>query len=162
MNEKVEIREIKKSDNQMISFIIKSVLTELKSNKRGTAFYDKETDAMFEAYQATNSIYYVALLNGELIAGCGINSLKDGDKTICELQKMYMLPQARGRKIGKKLLLKCLDFATEANYEKCYLETFPNMKAAISLYQKNGFKLIDKSLGNTCHYSCDVWMLKEL
>jgi len=162
MNEKVEIREIKKSDNQKVSFIIKSVLTELKSNKKGTAYYDVETNAMFEAYQAVNSNYYVALLNGELIAGCGINPLKDSDPTICELQKMYMLPQARGRKIGKLLLFKCLDFAKKVNYKKCYLETFPNMKAAISLYQKNGFKPIDKSLGNTCHYSCDVWMLKEL
>lgn len=162
MNEKVEIREIKKSDNQKISFIIKSVLTELKSNKKGTAYYDKETDAMYEAYQNDKSVYYVVLLNDKIIGGCGINPLKDGDKNICELQKMYMLPQARGKRIGKLLLQKSLNFAIKSDYKKCYLETFPNMKSAMLLYYKNGFKQLDKSLGNTSHYSCNVWMLKNL
>jgi len=148
----LKIREIVKSDNQKISFIIKSVLTELNYNIKGTAFYDKETDSMFEAYQTGKSIYYVAILNDEIIGGCGINPLKNESNSICELQKMYILPKARGKKIGKRLVDKCIEFATKSRYKQCYLETFPNMYAAINLYQKNGFVEIDKSLGNTCHY----------
>ena len=158
----VAIREIEKSDNKQIAFIIKSVLTELNYNIKGTAFYDKETDSMFEAYQTDNSIYYVALLNDEIIGGCGINPLKNGETSICELQKMYILPKARGKQIGRQLIDKCLKFATKKGYKQCYLETFPDMYAAINLYRKNSFVKIDKSLGNTCHYSCDVWMTKEL
>lgn len=158
----VEIRKILPDDNKVISHIIKSVLTELNYNIKGTAFYDKETDAMYEAYQTSKSIYYVALLNKEVIGGCGINQLKKGTHTICELQKMYLLPKSRGKKIGMLLVSKSIAFAVKNGYKKCYLETFPNMQTAINLYQKNGFKRIDKSLGDTSHFSCDTWMLKDL
>ena len=117
---------------------------------------------MYEAYLDDKAIYYVALLNGEIVAGCGINVLKNAGPDVCELQKMYMKPKARGKKIGKQLLLKSLDFAKKAEYKICYLETFPDMKAAIRLYEKNGFKKIDAPMGNTCHYSCNVWMTKDL
>ncbi len=160
--DKIEIRKILPKDNKVISQIIKSVLTELNYNITGTAYYDKETDAMYEAYQGKNAIYYVAILNDEIIGGCGISQLKNGNNNICELQKMYLLPKSRGKKIGKLLVAKSIDFAIKAGYKQCYLETFPGMYAAISLYRKNGFKQIDKSIGNTCHYACNVWMLKEL
>ncbi|MCK5637296.1 MAG: GNAT family N-acetyltransferase [Flavobacteriaceae bacterium] len=162
MNDNIEIRPIKQSDNKSISKIIKSALEEFNAAIEGTAYTDKETDDMFNAYTDDKSIYYVALLNDEIIAGSGINYLKDGNSDICELQKMYMSPKARGKKIGKRLIIKSLDFAKKAGYKQCYIETFPNMEAAIRLYKKNGFKKIDHALGNTCHYSCNVWMLKEL
>ncbi len=162
MNDTIVIRPIHKEDNPFIAKIIRSSLEEFDAAIEGTAYTDKETSAMFETYRSGNSIYYVASLNGEIVAGCGINQLKDGNKNICELQKMYMLPKARGKQIGKQLILKCLDFAKKSGYEACYLETFPNMIAAIKLYKQNGFKKIDQALGNTCHYSCDVWMLKKL
>jgi putative acetyltransferase len=161
MCHKIEIREIQAKDDKAIAQIIKSVLTEFNDNLEGTAFYDKETNAMFDAYAEVNSVYYVALLQDEIIAGCGIKALKDGDSTICELQKMYMKPKARGLKIGKALILKSLDFAKKAGYNSCYLETFPNMEAAINLYKKNDFIQLQKPLGNTNHHACSVWMLKN-
>lgn len=161
MNENIEIREIIKSDNIAISLIIKSVLTELNANIKGTAFYDKETNAMFEAYQTENSIYFTALLNNEVIGGCGINKLQGSKNNICELQKMYISPKARGLKIGKQLLEKCLIFASK-HYDECYLETFPQMKSAIHLYQKNGFIKLNYPLGNTSHTACNVWMSKKI
>jgi putative acetyltransferase len=36
------------------------------------------------------------------------------------------------------------------------------MNAAQALYKKNGFISLDKPVGNTGHYSCNVWMLKDL
>jgi len=71
----VAIRLIQPNDNKTIASIIKSVLTELNYNLKGTAFYDKETDNMFEAYQSKKAVYYVAILNNEIIGGCGINQL---------------------------------------------------------------------------------------
>ena len=162
MNSNIEIRTIQKQDNGALSKIIKSTLEEFDAAIEGTAYTDNETDAMFEAYADEKSIYYVALLESQIVAGCGINPLQNAEKGICELQKMYMSPKARGKKIGKSLLLKCLDFAKNAGYKQCYLETFPNMQSAIALYKKNGFYNINHSLGDTCHYSCNVWMIKDL
>lgn len=162
MKNNIEIRTIQKKDNDSLSKIIKSTLEEFNAAIDGTAYTDSETDAMFEAYTKDKSIYYVALLDNKIVAGCGINPLQNGEKEICELQKMYMVPNARGKKIGKNLLFKCLDFAKKTGYQQIYLETFPNMTSAIALYKKNGFYNINHSLGNTCHYSCNVWMLKDL
>ncbi|MBT5417253.1 MAG: GNAT family N-acetyltransferase, partial [Cryomorphaceae bacterium] len=55
-----------------------------------------------------------------------------------------------------------LDFAKESGFEKCYIETMPNMVNAQKLYLKKGFKYINGPLGNTCHNACPVWMLKKL
>jgi putative acetyltransferase len=162
MTDRIVIRNIQKTDNSAIAKIIRSALEEFNAAIEGTAYTDAETFAMYEAYRDKRSVYYVALLNDEIVSGCGIHQLQGADKSICELQKMYMNPKARGKKIGKSLILKCLDFAKESGYKQCYLETFPNMTAAISLYEKNGFKRIHRSLGNTSHYSCNVWMLKDL
>ena len=155
----LKIRKIIPTDNPYLSNIIKSVLKELQCNLKGTAYYDKETDAMYEAYQNEKTVYFVAELNSKIVGGCGIGTLENN---ICELQKMYISPNGRGKKIGYSLLKKCIGFAIENNYDSIYLETFPQMKVAISLYRKNGFYAISKAMGNTCHYACNVWMLKPL
>jgi putative acetyltransferase len=36
------------------------------------------------------------------------------------------------------------------------------MNGAVKLYKKNGFQNLEKSMGNTRHYSCDIWMIKDL
>jgi putative acetyltransferase len=36
------------------------------------------------------------------------------------------------------------------------------MHAAKALYKKNGFVNLESPMGNTGHYSCNVWMLKQL
>jgi len=75
---------------------------------------------------------------------------------------MYFMPEARGKGWGSKMMATCLDFAKEAGFEQCYLETMPYMDDARKLYFKSGFKSIPKPMGNTGHYSCTVWMLKDL
>lgn len=162
MGETIKIRPIEFNDNSAIAKIIKNTLIEFDGNKPGTAFNDESLSNMFEAYNLENANYFVALLNNTIIGGCGIKSLDNGDSKTCELQKMYISPQARGKKIGRSLLNKCIKFAKNAGFEKCYIETFPHMTTAINLYKMNGFKHLDYALGNTGHNACDVWLLKNL
>ncbi|MFD1315784.1 GNAT family N-acetyltransferase [Namhaeicola litoreus] len=162
MNDTLIIRRILPTDNTEVSRIIKSVLVEHDAAREGTAYMDKETDAMYQAYQDNNEAYFVAILDNKIVGGAGIKHLSQSEDNICELQKMYILPEARNRKVGKELILKCLEFAKYCNYEKCYLETFPQMQAAINLYVRNGFTQINQALGNTSHYACNVWMIKNL
>ena len=83
-------------------------------------------------------------------------------ETICELQKMYFLPEARGLGIGSQMMEICLQAAKDFGFKKCYLETMPFMHDAQKLYKKVGFDYICSPMGNTGHVSCPVWMLKEL
>lgn len=160
--DEILIRPITQEDNETIATIIKNTLIEFDGDKPGTAFNDESLLNMFDAYQNEKEEYYVALLNSELVGGCGIKQLDNEISGVCELQKMYIAPKARSKKIGKKLLDVCLDFAIKAGYEQCYLETFSTMDDALNLYRKNGFQIIPKPIGNTGHRACNTWLLKDL
>lgn len=156
------IREIQKQDNPQIANVIRTVFIEDDFPKTGTAFEDKQLDFMFESYEKSKAVYFVVENNGKIVGGAGVSKLAATEENICELQKMYILNEARGNGLGNKLIQLCLDKAKEFGYEKCYLETLPTMKVAQHLYQKLGFEYLDKQLGNTCHTSCHVWMIKDL
>ena len=155
-------REIKPEDNEQLATVIKSVILEMGAPKTGTAFEDEATNQMFENFQKLTSFYYVVLHKNKIVGGAGIAKLDNVKGDICELQKMYFLPSIRGKGLGSKLIETCLKRAKLVGFKKCYLETMPYMEAATTLYRKNGFVNLEKPLGNTGHYSCNVWMIKEL
>jgi len=160
--ETTKIREIKQSDNHAIETIIKNIFPEFGMPLVGTAYEDIETTQMFESYQGDREVYFVIEENDIVVGGAGIKGLKDSDETICELQKMYFTPSARGKGYGKSMFEKCLKTAKELGYDKCYLESASVLEAAIHMYEKNGFKKLNEPLGGTGHFSCGVWMIKDL
>lgn len=156
------IREITPTDNAGLAKVVRSVILEMGAPKVGTAYEDSATDKMFETYQKTKATYFVVEHKNNVVGGAGIAQLDKYEGNVCELQKMYFLPIARGKGLGTKLISICLEKAKEFGFKSCYLETLPYMKDAVKLYKKNGFINLDKPLGNTCHYACNVWMLKEI
>jgi putative acetyltransferase len=80
----------------------------------------------------------------------------------CELVKMYLQPGVRGKGLGRAIIEKCLAFAAEEGYEKVYIETMPELRKAMSVYERAGFRYLDAPMGNTGHFGCEVWMLKQL
>jgi putative acetyltransferase len=158
----IVIREIQKGDNAQIAAVIREVFISDNYPKTGTAFADAQLDLMFETYDKPKAIYFVVADNGKIIGGAGVSQLDNSTENICELQKMYFLQEARGKGIGLKMILKCLEKATEFGYGKCYLETLPEMLTAQHLYKKAGFEYLCAPLGNTGHSTCPVWMIKNL
>ena len=156
------IRKIEPNDNLKIASVIRNIFEELDAPKVGTAYADPHLDTLFEVYQAENEIYFVVEADGIILGGCGIGNLMDAEFKICELQKMYLAKEARGKGIAKELMQKCLEFAKQVGYDKCYIETLPFMKDAQKLYVKSGFAYIDAPLGSTGHNACDVFMIKDL
>jgi putative acetyltransferase len=156
------IREIESKDNLQLADVVRSVILEMGAPKIGTAYEDKATDQMFETYQKNKAIYYVVTYKSKVVGGAGIAKLDNFEGNTCELQKMYFLPIARGKGLGAELISVCLEKAKELGFENCYLETLPYMQAAVKLYKKQGFINLDKPMGNTNHYSCNVWMIKEI
>lgn len=158
----IVIREIEKEDNPKIAKALRSVLIEMGVPKVGTAYEDAALDCMTETYNTPNKTYFVVEDGNEIIGGAGISPLDNYEGNICELQKMYFMPEARGKGLGSEMISKCLDFAKQAGFSKCYLETMPYMDNARKLYRKVGFESLDEPMGDTGHYSCSVWMLKDL
>jgi putative acetyltransferase len=75
---------------------------------------------------------------------------------------MYLVPEARGIGLGKKMIASCLEAATRLGYAQVYLETMPELKDALKSYEKFGFTYLDGPLGNTGHFGCALWMLKKV
>lgn len=156
------IREIEKGDNPYLAIVIRRTLEELDKALDGTVYTDPITDSLFEYYQHPRRIYYVVELDGQIVGGSGIAPIENQDQNYCELQKMYLLKEARGKGIANDLMQKCLDYAKAAGYELAYLETFDSMLTAQKLYKRFGFEYTDRPLGDTGHFSCNTHMTKLL
>lgn len=156
------LRNIRPTDNPVLSKIVKGTLAEFGANHPGTVYYDPTTDALYELFQKEGSAYFVAEMNGEIIGGGGIYPTDGLPADTCELVKMYLLPQARGAGLGRTLIEKCIATAREKGYKKIYLETMPELKQALSIYAKFGFEYLKGPMGNSGHTGCSLWMLKKL
>jgi putative acetyltransferase len=158
----VRTRTIEPADNAALAVIIRDSLAEFGANKPGTVFYDASTDALYELFQAPGSTYFVAEHNGRILGGAGIFPSPGLPEGVCELVKMYLHKDTRGKGLGRQLIEKCLDTARRMGYKKIYLETMPELRKAVSVYEKFGFEYLKGPMGNTGHFGCDVWMIKEL
>ncbi|MBN8572069.1 MAG: GNAT family N-acetyltransferase [Ignavibacteria bacterium] len=158
----IEYRKILPSDNKILVEIITGIMKEFKENPEGTIVSDPTLHTMYENFNSGNGVYYIAIEDGKILGGAGINQLEGSSEKICELQRMFLLPESRGKGIGKKLMELCVQAAKDFGYEKIYLETLDNMSDARKLYLKSGFEYIDKPLGDTGHCGCNTWMEKEL
>lgn len=153
------IREIQSKDNGSVELIIRNCLIEFNGNREGTAWEDPDLCRFSEIYNTDNKKYWVAE-SDKIVGGVGIAPLAGADG-VCELQKMYCIPEVRSTGVSHKLIEVALDHAKKY-FDRCYLETFGNMIAAQKFYEKYGFTRIDKPLGNTGHYACDVLYIKNL
>lgn len=158
----VKLRTIQKDDNTQLAQIIRDTLTEFKANKPGTVYFDKTTDELFELFQHPRSVYYVALIDDEIVGGGGIYPSEGLPNGTCELVKMYLLPEARGIGLGKRIIEECLDFAKQNGYSQVYIESMPELENALKVYEKFGFKYLSAPLGNTGHHGCEKWMIRSL
>jgi putative acetyltransferase len=158
----IKIRPIEKKDNPKVAEMIRRILLEQGAPKVGTAYEDKALDQLYETYKDQKSEYFVLVEDNEILGSAGIAPLENADADICELQKMYFDPSARGRGLGGQMMETCLSFAKQEGYNYCYIETLPNMKAAQKLYVKSGFNYISERMGDTGHYSCSIFLIKKL
>lgn len=157
------IRAIQPEDAPGVANVIRRVMPEFGANGPGFAIHDAEVHDMYSAYTQSRSAYFVILDSQQkVVGGGGIAPLSGGDKTTCELRKMYFLPELRGLGLGQKIMNLCLEAAQKNGFSRCYLETLVSMKQARGLYLKNGFTPLDKPMGDTGHFSCNAWFLKEL
>lgn len=155
------IREIETRDNKIIEKIIRSCLVEFGADHEGTAWADPDLGRFSEIYNTDGCKYWVAEdENGRIVGGTGIGRL-DGAEDVCELQKMYCVPEARGTGAAEALIKTAFEYAKKY-YSSCYLETLENMTAAQRFYEKHGFTRIYEAVAQTEHYACDVHYIRQL
>jgi putative acetyltransferase len=156
------IRPIEPRDDAAIAVIIRSVMPEFGAGGEGFAIHDAEVGGMCAAYAKPRSAYFVLEIEGKVVGGGGVAPLENGEHDVCELRKMYFLPEARGLGAGQAMITRCLDTARELGFKRCYLETLTGMDAAQALYRKHGFTPLCAPMGSTGHHGCDRWFIRTL
>ncbi|MET3682742.1 putative acetyltransferase [Alkalibacillus flavidus] len=157
----MHIREIETKDNQTIEHIIKSSLESYGLDIPGTAYVDPQLSNLTQFYEADDDAAYWVAENGDgrVVGGVGIGPF-DRENGICELQKLYVAPEAQGRGLARQLMDVALTFANK-HYDACYLETSTKLEAANRLYEKLGFEPLPKPIEGSDHNAMDAWYLKR-
>jgi len=158
----IAYRRIEKRDNEILSRLIKKVFEEFGIDRPGTVYTDPTTDRLYELFLTPGSVYWIAEENNEILGGCGIFPTIGLPNGYAELVKFYLSAQSRGKGIGNTLMQKSIESARELAYTHLYLESFPDLSKAVSLYVRNGFTHLDSSLGNSVHFACTIWMERKL
>lgn len=119
--------------------------------------YDEEIQHLEEKYGMPSGRLYLAYCDGEA-AGC--IGLKNMDGKNCEMKRLYVRPQFRGKNIGKLLIQKIISDAKEIGYSYMLLDTLPFLEKAIHMYEKFGFYTID--CYNNSPMSTSIYMRLDL
>ena len=102
--------------------------------------FAKEIETISEQYNEPRGALIIVYENENPVGCVGIREL---EKSIAELKRMYIKSEFRGKKIGNRLMEMSLKKAFDLGYCKIRLDTLPEMKNAQTLYKKYGFYEID-------------------
>ncbi len=97
-----------------------------------------------------NSEFYFATLDNKVIGYLKINfgqaqtELKD--KSSLEIERIYVLKDFHGKKVGQVLYDKAIDIAKQTKADYVWLGVWEKNSRAINFYKKNGFAEFDKHI----------------
>ncbi len=154
-------REITETDNDVIATLIRKTLEAHALDIPGTVYFDEGLNHLSEYYEGENRRYYVLESEeGKVIGGIGYEQLAFMADT-AELQKLYLEDVARGSGLGYEMIAFIEEKMREAGYKRSYLETHDNLRAAIHIYEKSGYKEIERPK-EVVHSTMNRFFIKEL
>jgi putative acetyltransferase len=160
--DRLEIRTLELAHVPALLKIIADSRREYGIADKGVELLEPADHAIYATYQRQRSLYFVALLAGEVVGGAGIAPLPGSDPLTCELQRMYLRADVRGRGIGQALMERAIASAKQFLFVRCYLETISQMQPALKFYAKHGFRELAGPFGASSHPHNDRWMVKPL
>ena len=101
--------------------------------------FEEELQSLPGEYASPKGCMILAMDQNE-VAGCV--ALRPLSPEICEMKRLYVKPQHRGKNIGRLLAVQIVDAALKRGYKRMRLDTVPSMKSAQNLYESMGFKRI--------------------
>jgi len=102
--------------------------------------FDKELAALPGDYAPPEGRLLLAYYGAQL-AGCA--ALRKLEPGICEMKRLYLRPQFRGKGLGRGLADQIIAEARQIGYQRMRLDTVePVMKDAVAMYRKLGFRQV--------------------
>lgn len=99
--------------------------------------YIANTLAEMDLYFPPRGRLLLAHSAGDLVGMAFLKPVRDG---ACEIKRMYVRPEARGNRLGAKMLSRLLEVAREGRYRTALLDSAVYMKSAHALYREMGFR----------------------
>lgn len=155
-------RLLEPNDNSILAEIVRDNLKSHNLDIPGTVYFDDNLNHLSDFYLASPKRAYFIVLDDDnnIIGGIGLAELDFMDDT-AELQKLYLTDAAKGQGLSYKLIELVEDTAINKGYKRMYLETHTNLNTAIHVYEKCGYKLIERPK-EVVHSSMNRFYLKEL
>ena len=138
----------------------------LKANKLdipGTVYFDENLYHLSGFYnmEQDKRIYYVLVDEKDtFMGGIGIAEF-EGIEDCAELQKLYLDDSVKGKGLSYEMMKIAEESAGKLGYKRIYLETHDNLRVAIHLYEKCGYKEIERPAA-VVHSTMNRFFLKEL
>ncbi len=145
-----------------IAELVRSNLKAYQLDIPGTVYFDENLYHLSDYYDAAldKRIYYVLMEDDTVVGGIGMAEVSGMDDCD-ELQKLYLKDSVKGRGLGYDMMEKIEASARELGYRRIYLETHDNLKVAIHLYEKCGYREIERPEA-VVHSTMNRFFLKEL
>jgi GNAT superfamily N-acetyltransferase len=99
--------------------------------------FEQELQHFTTEYAAPNGAFILAEEAGQYLACIAVRQFSG---EIGEIKRLYVVPAARGRGLGRLLVERIIVMARAIGYRSLLLDTLPSMKEAQSLYVALGFK----------------------
>lgn len=124
------------------------------------AIRDGADHSFFAQFNKIDLIKNVVVAYWKGIAvGCG--ACKEYQAGTAEIKRMYVAPQYRGKGIASAILNELEQWAKELHFTHCILETGEKQPEAVSLYHKNGYKVIP-NYGQYANVASSICFRKQL
>ena len=102
--------------------------------------FDQELASLPGGYAAPEGRLFLAEFDGQLAGCAALHKLENG---VCEMKRLYVRPQFRGKRLGRLLADRIIAEARQIGYQRIRLDTVePVMKDAVAMYHKIGFREI--------------------
>lgn len=107
---------------------------------------DRTSTVRADEMTPPDGAFVIVREDGRAVAGGGVRRLGDG---VCEIKRMFVVPEARGRGHGRRLLEALERAAADLGYRRVRLDTAQSMTTALALYRAAGYRSIPDYNGNS-------------
>jgi GNAT superfamily N-acetyltransferase len=107
---------------------------------------DRTSTVGLDEMAPPDGAFVILYEDGEPVAGGGLRPLGED---VAEIKRMFVVPAARGRGHGRRVLLELEAAATELGYRRLRLDTAESLTAATALYRSAGYRDIPDYNGNS-------------